>query len=359
MRSLLACRVLIRYLGLATLAVLLIGCGAASDEEVPAPTQSPTVAISTPDLLIEEATEEEGDGGGGNVVTRSLRSGGSWVWSGLTWVWDRGSDGANAVWDAISGTGSFLWGTIRGLPSDAWDQIQRFWSWIWGTGFGATVAHAASAIPEKIAELNPMGLIQRLVAGIVTILKIGVAGLVLVGIAYVFYKFRIISIIRRVMSRRPLAQPSRVRRTTPAGDSAEHKMVIEVQHAPALTLAPATSVPQVPAAANSPIPGSGVLTMWSRDQIRELRALVTNPTIVSLFDLASKRDGGPVNYREVVQETGLDAVQVGDHFSSFFHKAKAIHNDEHWPLEIVPPTDEHSGRAYFVPRPYLDWWFEE
>jgi hypothetical protein len=97
---------------------------------------------------------------------------------------------------------------------------------------------------------------------------------------------------------------------------------------------------------------------WSREQIRALRARVSNQTILTLYELAKDRDGEPVNYLELMRATGRSAAQVRADFSGFSRIANAIHDAESWPILPAEPTDGESQRAYVVPGQYLEWWFE-
>lgn len=352
MRSLVSSRGGFRWLVLLVLAILLAGCGSGSNSDIQEPTQPPATAASTPHEPVE--SEDDGDEGGGNLVSRSLRTGGNWVWSGLTWVWDRGSDGANAVWDAIGGAGSFLWSTVRGLPSDAWHQIQRFWTWLWGTDLGSSVAEAAAAIPEIIAEINPIGFVQGLVSALVRILKISMAVVAGGLILFIIWRFRLLGVLVSAVFRRrtPSARVISKSGTEWNGD-------VESPSRGSIS----KSTAQL--SSSSPLPvdlenSSEVHALpWTRTQIQELKARIANRTILALFDLALARGGEPVNYLELMEATDRTREQVRADFAAFSRVAREVHRDESWPVDIVAPTDQKSNRAYSVPEHYLDWWFQD
>lgn len=344
-------RRLLSIVWLAFFAALLAACGLDSNDESEA-----TVATLIPTMSSTPAEDPAGydeseEDNGGNVVTRSLRTGGSWIWSGLTWVWDRGSDGVNTVWSAINAVSGFIWDNVSSLPSTAWDAIKGIWFWVWGTSAGEQVIIVLREIPDLVARLNPAGLVGWLASAVMRVVKIGLILLVLGGAFFFAYKYRLLSFAKSVLARRGIAADAAA--STPP---LEHRIIVEVQPSPAPTspnlVAYAAHGPSADLTANSS-------ENWNRTQIRELRAIASNPSISRLFELARKRQGGPINYRELLDGTGFRAAEVGEHFSAFSRQAKALHKDGGWPIELVPPTDEHSGRAYFIPQQYLDWWFEE
>lgn len=348
-------RLLTLVSGILLTSALLTACGSGSEEQPDSPDATPnSTVISTPtqETLIADDVDEEDSG---NIITRSLRTGGSWIWSGLTWVWDRGSDGMNAVWSGINAVSGFIWDNVTALPSTAWDAIKRFWNWTWGTNLGSSVAAAAAAITKIIAEINPIGFVQGVVSALVRILKISMAIAVGGLILFVIWRFRLLGVLVSTVFRRRAPSP----RAIPKAETDwNHDFESPSRDSMSRNIAPLSSS-STSIRVDFENPGKVHTLSWTRTQIQELKARIANQTILTLFDLALARGGRPVNYRELTDATGRTREQVRADFAAFSRIAREVHRDESWPIEILPPTDEHSSRAYYVPLQYLDWWFED
>lgn len=98
---------------------------------------------------------------------------------------------------------------------------------------------------------------------------------------------------------------------------------------------------------------------WSQQEILALRRRVGNRTVLALLELLREREGGVVNYRELMDRTGRTMPQVRADLASFSRSVKKIEGHESWPIETTDPTDSESKIAYTAPKNYLDWWFEE
>lgn len=98
---------------------------------------------------------------------------------------------------------------------------------------------------------------------------------------------------------------------------------------------------------------------WSREEILSLRNHIGNQTILTLLRLLRERDGAPVNYHELMEQTGRTMPQVRADLAVFSRAVKKIEGHQHWPIDTTSPTDGESRIAYTVPKTYLDWWFEE
>ncbi len=97
---------------------------------------------------------------------------------------------------------------------------------------------------------------------------------------------------------------------------------------------------------------------WTRDDVRRLKSMVSNPTILAVFDLAKDREGGMMSIRELEQHTGRKFEQVRAGFGGLTRTCRTRLKKEHWPFAAVWAADGKAQMSYRVPDKVLRWWHE-
>ncbi len=97
---------------------------------------------------------------------------------------------------------------------------------------------------------------------------------------------------------------------------------------------------------------------WTRDEVRRLKSMVTNPTVLAVFDLARGREDGMVSIRELERHTGRKYAQVRADFGGLTRTCRTRLNKEHWPFYARWAADGEQQMSYQVYEDVLRWWFE-
>lgn len=97
---------------------------------------------------------------------------------------------------------------------------------------------------------------------------------------------------------------------------------------------------------------------WTREDVRRLKSIVSNPTILAVFDLARERKDGMMSIRELEQHTGRKYEQVRADFGGLTRTIRTRLKKEHWPFAAVWAADGKGQMSYQVPDDVLQWWHE-
>lgn len=108
-----------------------------------------------------------------------------------------------------------------------------------------------------------------------------------------------------------------------------------------------------------PAAGSDPKRPWTRDDVRQLKSMVHNPTILAVFDLAKERGGELVSFRDLEVHTERKYGQVRADLAGLTRMVRTRLNHEHWPFEAVWAADGNPSMSYRVPENVLQWWYEE
>lgn len=98
---------------------------------------------------------------------------------------------------------------------------------------------------------------------------------------------------------------------------------------------------------------------WTREEVRSLRRHIDNPTIKLLMEMIRERNGGPVNYQELMERSGRTMPQLRADLAVLSRVSRQVVGQRSSPIDVTSATDGQSKRAYTVPDSYLQWWFED
>jgi hypothetical protein len=117
-----------------------------------------------------------------------------------------------------------------------------------------------------------------------------------------------------------------------------------------------------PEAGELPVVGPGEQTArheWNREDVRRLKSMVTNPTILAIFDLAREREGGLVSIRELERHTGRKHEVVRADLGGLTRTCRTRLKKEHWPFAAIWAADGEPQMSYKVRDDVLQWWWED
>lgn len=97
---------------------------------------------------------------------------------------------------------------------------------------------------------------------------------------------------------------------------------------------------------------------WTREDVRRLRSMVHNPTILAVFELAKEQDGEFVSIRALEDCTGRKFGQVRADLAGLTRMCRTRLNHGHWPFAAVWAADGREQMSYKVSGDVLRWWYE-
>jgi hypothetical protein len=98
---------------------------------------------------------------------------------------------------------------------------------------------------------------------------------------------------------------------------------------------------------------------WTREDVRRLKTMARNPTVLAVFEIAKEQEGELVSIRELENRTGRRYGQVRADLAGLTRMCRARLNHANWPFNAVWAADGKPQMSYLVPDDVLQWWYED
>lgn len=98
---------------------------------------------------------------------------------------------------------------------------------------------------------------------------------------------------------------------------------------------------------------------WTREDVRQLKSMVHNPTILAVFDIAKEQGGAFISIRTLEEHTGRKYGQVRADLAGLTRMCRTRLNHENWPFAAVWAADGKPQMSYKISDEVLRWWQED
>ena len=111
-----------------------------------------------------------------------------------------------------------------------------------------------------------------------------------------------------------------------------------------------------------PTPHSASYGGWTREEIRQLKREVQNPTVLALLNLTAERAGEWVSLSEVQEKAGRTRFEARGDLAGFTQLVKrhfsATKPEGTWPVmfDWRPSPDRETRAVYSMPPDIASWW---